>query len=197
MEPTKEQLQEWWDDKEAAWQKAFALAGPSYPAGKTGFCIRGGRGGAFCLHLDDHGAGLFGENVIATTWGGYMHVECAVQTLRELEQAGHTYVEPIAILGPQEPVDHFEINRPSEPVDFSDMSDEPQPIKLETNEDDPSGFKIEGAGIEEVLTNGTQAELIAMVNQFAGQPLFVLARRIDRSRLGRPVHRYFAWKVVE
>lgn len=193
MEPTKEQLIEWWETKESRWQTALALAGPKISHGSTGYCIRGGTGGPFCLHLEDHGAGLFGEAVIAVTWGGYMHVDCAIQSLREIEAAGHVYetstYDPLVI-------------RVETRSDAAGMTDAlgtiaMDPVSIEPDESDSSGMRIEGAQLEEVLQHGTQAEIITLLNQYAGQPIIVVSRATGRSRLDRGIYRYFAWKVVE
>jgi hypothetical protein len=185
VEPTKEQLEEWWRTAERIWQIPLQLRGGRIISSQTGYCKRGGQGGPFCLHNEDHGSGLFGEEVIATSWGGYMHVECAARTLREREELGWRYTGFM----PAIPITTVQVQS-DEPVDSD-------PVSIENDDDTPSGMRIEGAGLEEVLQHGTQAEIIQLLAQFSGQPIIVTARETDRSRMGRPIYRYFAWKVVE
>lgn len=204
MEPTKEQLEEWWRAAEKTWQTSLQLRGPKMISSRPSYCIRGGRYGPLCLHNSDHGAGLFGEEVIATSWGGYMHVECAVQSLREIEAAGWEYSGPMfemAVKGDSgSPIMSDEQNGtiPEENVTQPDaVKIDPNPVSIELDTDAPSGIRMEGAQLEEVLSWATQAEVNALYAQFLGQPIIVVPKETDKSRMGRPVLRYFVWKIVE
>lgn len=83
MEPIQQMLTEWWAAKEKV-LGSFKIMGPPRISNMTGYCQRGGNDGTLCLHVMDHGAGVYGEEVVPTSWR-YMHVECAERTRNELE----------------------------------------------------------------------------------------------------------------
>lgn len=177
MEPSVDDLREWWDYV-APRRGPFKIESLHGPVQGTQRCARG-RESVFCLRKTvPNGVYITGDSH-TTSWR-YMHVDCAEQTLRELQEYD----------GPWK--------RPDEPTRAEPQDLEPEPeLPVEIAVDEETGeVSVKGADHELILEHGTQADFVAMFKLHEGQPIIGMAKKYGK-RYGHDVHGWYVWQPVE
>jgi hypothetical protein len=123
--------------------------GHAFIASRSGNCALGD---TLCFYRREIGGiRVLGKNIHLTTYGT-MHAECA------------TYLEQFLRVSVEH--DDAELNA----VAFAVTAAK---VKILHDDSQPGGLDVAGAGLQAVLVDGTQGELMAHLRMYAGQPLIV------------------------